>query len=229
MAAHTAMCVFLIWPLLCVLGCVVASANDYDGNYYGDNYDNEISLDQLEGAESTSPCQSVDLSRWEKLFITLEDSHMRQNMLLESLQTCCGGMMSLKTQVEQLVRRNHQVRHEEAACRRQVEQVALRMQQSVLELQDEQSERERRLNATLQKLLESVLREKKDDSDTLDETNTPSVLQAFPSVQAESSLLDLASVQKTLVTIATDLRKVQQQLNRVLDHTGTLMRDRGET
>ncbi|KAM7376138.1 hypothetical protein PAMP_005883 [Pampus punctatissimus] len=152
------MCVFRIWSVLCVVGYVGVSLCVNQLEYeeeYADNYDNEISQDQQEGGSLNTPCQPADFSRWDKLFIALEDSHMRQNMLLESLEQCGGGMVSLRTQMDKLVRGTCQqcLPSIESACQRQTEQASLRLQQGLVELRQEGAERERRLNATLQMLL----------------------------------------------------------------------------
>ncbi|KAE8290136.1 Pentraxin-related protein PTX3 [Larimichthys crocea] len=152
--------VFRIWRVLCVLGFVGASLcmNDfeYEGNY-AENYDNEISQDQQEGETPTTPCQATDFSRWDKLFIALEDSQMRQNMLLESLEQCSGGMVSLKNRVDKLAKGTCQqcLPSLESACRAQSEQTSVRLQQGLAELRREEEDRERILNATLQQLLHS--------------------------------------------------------------------------
>ncbi|XP_071768503.2 pentraxin-related protein PTX3-like [Centroberyx gerrardi] len=152
------MCVFGVWRVLCALCYVGASlcvnGVEYEVNY-ADSYDNEISQDQQEGGSPATPCLAADFSRWDKLFIALEDSHMRQNMLLESLEQCCGGLASVRTQVERLARGTCQqcLPSLEAACRGQTEQASLRLQRGLEELRQEGAERERRFNSTLQQLL----------------------------------------------------------------------------
>uniref|UniRef100_A0A8B9LA40 Pentraxin 3, long b n=1 Tax=Astyanax mexicanus TaxID=7994 RepID=A0A8B9LA40_ASTMX len=46
---------------------------------------------------TSSPCGSRDQTRWDKLFIMLEDSHMRQNMILEA---CEEQMKRLREEVQ---------------------------------------------------------------------------------------------------------------------------------
>ncbi|KAM8917430.1 pentraxin-related protein PTX3-like [Spinachia spinachia] len=248
--------VFRSWRVLSVLCLVGASLCvnelEYEGNY-ADNYDNKISQDQQEGETPTPSCQAADLSRWDKLFITLEDSHMRQNMLLESLEQCGGGMVSLKTQFDELAKVTCQpcLPGLESACRARVEQVNVRLQQRLMELREEEAERERRLNATLHQLLHSGheintrlkrLEEVKRSPGTLPSgplgggmVHQPTgraggsgaasglLMKPFTSGlegQEVTSPLDMAVMEKALVTIVMELEKVHLQLNRVTEQAG---------
>ncbi|XP_071354259.1 pentraxin-related protein PTX3-like [Trachinotus anak] len=255
------MYVFRIRQVLCVLGFVVASlcVSEYEGNY-ADSYGNEISQDQQGGEPTTTPCQAADFSRWDKLFIALEDSHMRQNMLLESLEQCCGGMASLRTQVEKLSKGTCQqcVPSMESACRAQAEQTSLRLQRGLVELREEEAERERRLNATLQMLLHSSREEnvrlkrleggggpRVVPSGSVDSRMRPQPtpkpggsgtaytlgMKPFtsgPREQEVTAPLDMAAVERALVAMATELQRVHLQLSRVIEQAGTSRKDRGD-
>ncbi|XP_070777079.1 pentraxin-related protein PTX3-like [Enoplosus armatus] len=254
--------VFRIWRVLCVLAFVGASlcANEvgYEGNF-ADNYDNEISQNQQEGETPATPCQAAGFSQWDKLFIALEDSHMRQNILLESLEQCCGGMVSLRMQVDKLAKGTCQqcLPSLESACMAQAEQASVRLQQGLVELQEEEAERERRLNATLQQLLHSGhegnarLKRMEEgrghrvvpsaESRTGHQpTQRPGGLgpafglgmKPFSSgvkEQEVTSPLDMATMEKALVAIATELQRVHLQLSRVIEQAGTLRKNRGDT
>ena len=82
---------------------------------------------------------------------------MRQNMLLEALEDCCGGVASLTAKVDRLTTGTCQqcVPTLESVCQGEAEQVRLRLQQGLVELSAEGEQRERRINATLQQLLQS--------------------------------------------------------------------------
>lgn len=194
--------------------------------------------------KSTSmPCRPADFSSWDKLFVALEDSHMRQNMLLDSLGQCCGGMASLRTQLDKLVK-GKGLPSLEWACRPHVEQLRLLLQQGLLEVREEEARRERNLNATLQQLLrrshegnlllktleeswghratssggaESKLRHRP--------TQTPG---ASGPKQASPLLKEQATVEKALVAIATELQTVHLQLSRVIEQVGTPRKGRGD-
>lgn len=220
------------------------------------------------GESLATPCQAAEFSRWDKLFIALEDSHMRQNMLLESLEQCCGGMSSLRTQVEKLAGgttgcRQCVVPSVEATCRAQVEQVSHRLQRALMELREEEAEKERRLNSTLQMLLRSChegnVRLKRleegggghrvavtsgpGDGSRMRHPPTPAPggsgttftlgMKPFQSVLKEqevTSPLDMATMERALVAIATELQRVHLQLSRVIEQAGALRKDtRGDT
>lgn len=204
------------------------------------------------------PCKAADYSSWDRLFVALEDSHMRQNMLLDSLGQCCGGMASLRTQLDKLVK-GKGLPSLESVCRLHVEQVRVRLQQGLLEVKEEEARGERNLNDTLEQLLRrshegNVLLK------TLEEswghratpsggaesrmrhrpTQTPAASgaafglgakQASPLLKEQdvTSLPDTATVEKALVAIATELQTVHLQLSRVIAQVGTPRKGRGDT
>ncbi|XP_029923673.1 pentraxin-related protein PTX3 isoform X1 [Myripristis murdjan] len=71
----------------CVLSVFVSLALAYEDDIevnYSDNYYNEITEgDPQEPTPSTAPCKIPDLTKWDKLFSMLENSQMRENMLLQ--------------------------------------------------------------------------------------------------------------------------------------------------
>lgn len=199
------------------------------------------------GESPTAACQT-DFSRWDKLFIALEDSNMRQNMLLESVEQCCGGTASLKTQLEKLTKGMCQqcAPSLEAACRVHAEQASLRLQKSLVDLRDEEEERERRLNATLRMLLhgrhhawlkrlEEIISSASADSSMRDQpTPTPDGLgmKLFTSglkEQEVTSPVNIVTMESALAAIATELQRIHKQLNKVIEQVGTLGKGRGDT
>ncbi|XP_061575105.1 pentraxin-related protein PTX3 [Cololabis saira] len=72
-------------PAVCVLTVCLALdyRDDIDVNY-GDIYYNEITENEkAEPTPSSAPCSSPDPSKWDKMFSMLENSQMRENMLLQ--------------------------------------------------------------------------------------------------------------------------------------------------
>ncbi|XP_056152367.1 uncharacterized protein LOC130126766 [Lampris incognitus] len=155
------MCALRVWRVLCTL-CYVGASVFVNGvaleQNCTDDYDNEIPQDYLTEESPVTPCQAVDLSRWDKLFINLEDAHMRQNILLESVERCCGGAASFRAQVEKLAKEacRQRLPSLDSACHTQLEQVSLRLQRGLAELRVEGAERERRMNSTLHQLLHAA-------------------------------------------------------------------------
>lgn len=203
-------------------------------------------------------CKPADFSSWDRLFVALEDSHMRQNMLLDSLSQCCGGMTSLRTQLDKLVK-GKGLPNLESVCRLHVGQVRVRLQQGLLEVKEEEARRERNLNATLQQLLRqshegNFLLKRLEESwghraapsggaeskMRHQPTQTPGASgaafglgakQASPLLKEQDVTLqqDTATVEKALVAIATELQTVHLQLSRVIEQVGTLKKGRGDT
>ncbi|XP_077587925.1 pentraxin-related protein PTX3-like [Stigmatopora nigra] len=145
MAAPRVWGVLRIWGVLCMMG--YASTSPLLGQVdYTDVYDNEVSREQHEADshQAQTSCQAAELSRWDKLFMALENSHMRQNMLLDSSESCRGAATALRAQVEHLAR----------TASRQCPpwQAVLKTLQ---DLREEGEARERRFNASLQTLIRS--------------------------------------------------------------------------
>ncbi|PWA29671.1 hypothetical protein CCH79_00008029 [Gambusia affinis] len=244
-----------MWGVLCVLSAAGLSScvneiEDDDG--FADNYGNKISLDQQQ--ESSNMPYHAGLSHWDKLFIALEDSHMRQNMLLESGERCCGGMASLRSQLDKLLRGASQQSAPSlgSACRAQAEHVALGLHRGLAELRRDGAEMERRINATLQVILRgrhedearlSRLEEAASESSSSrghQPTQRPggsgrafsSGANSFPSELGEqdlSSLVDLDMLRGSLVVIARDVQRVYLQLSTAIEQAGTLRKGRGDT
>lgn len=67
----------------CVCLVVAYGEDDIEVNY-ADTYYNEITDgDTPEPTPSSAPCSSPDLTKWDKIFSMLENSQMRENMLLQ--------------------------------------------------------------------------------------------------------------------------------------------------
>nr|XP_043887899.1 pentraxin-related protein PTX3 [Solea senegalensis] len=71
----------------CILSLCVCLLLAYEDNIevnYEDNYFNAIPVeDTAEPTSITPPCSSSDLTKWDKIFSMLENSQMRENMLLQ--------------------------------------------------------------------------------------------------------------------------------------------------
>ncbi|KAK5600124.1 hypothetical protein CRENBAI_008238 [Crenichthys baileyi] len=70
--------------LLSVCECVALAYEDDTEINFADNYYNEISDGETPAPTlSSAPCNSPDLTKWDKMFTMLENSQMRENMLLQ--------------------------------------------------------------------------------------------------------------------------------------------------
>ncbi|KAM4590019.1 pentraxin-related protein PTX3 [Fundulus diaphanus] len=70
--------------LLSACACITLAYEDDIEVNYADNYYNEITdREPPAPTPSTAPCNSPDLTKWDKLFSMLENSQMRENMLLQ--------------------------------------------------------------------------------------------------------------------------------------------------
>ncbi|XP_030008858.1 pentraxin-related protein PTX3 [Sphaeramia orbicularis] len=93
---------------VCVLSVCACLAFTYDDDIevnYADTYYNEITDgDTPEPTPSQAPCSSPDLSKWDKLFSMLENSQMRENMLLQFADDIMKGEMeSLRSEMLRFV------------------------------------------------------------------------------------------------------------------------------
>ncbi|KAJ0008615.1 hypothetical protein NQD34_016030 [Periophthalmus magnuspinnatus] len=232
-----------IWSVLWVCGCFATSLNEveYDANC-ADNYDNEISMDQQEETPSVGPCQD-DAPRWDKLFIALEDSHMRQNMLLSAVdQNCGGGLTPMKTLWEKLAKGGCHLctANVEKTCKTQAEQMHSKLHQDFMEIMNYNIEMEKNLNLTLQHVLhrshEMNIRLKRlEDGPKISprptlvtkEYDTTTTNSGLKEQEVENQWLDKGTIGKTLVTIATELQRIQLQLKEVMEEKWR--KDRGDT
>ncbi|KAM9801165.1 pentraxin-related protein PTX3 [Neosynchiropus ocellatus] len=122
---------------LAVFTCVclaLAYEDDIEVNY-ADNYYNEITDgDTLEPTPTTTPCRAPDLTKWDKIFSMLENSQMRENMLLQYADDIIKvEMSSLKGEILRFL-----AQYEgscgvavEAAGRRMAMQVEARLRESL--------------------------------------------------------------------------------------------------
>ncbi|XP_028320568.1 pentraxin-related protein PTX3 isoform X2 [Gouania willdenowi] len=70
----------------CVLSVCLSLALAYEDDFnikFSDPYYNDITEDTIQATTPPAPCTSRDLNKWDKLFSMLENSQMRENMLLQ--------------------------------------------------------------------------------------------------------------------------------------------------
>ncbi|XP_056467358.1 pentraxin-related protein PTX3 [Gadus chalcogrammus] len=104
----------MLWSIscaLCVVSACVSLTVAYDDDIeveYGNSYDNEIIEEEPKNATpSPSPCSSGDLTKWDKMFSMLENSQMRENMLLQYADDIIKVEMgSLRAELLRMVAQN---------------------------------------------------------------------------------------------------------------------------
>lgn len=85
--------------LLTVCVCLALAYNDDFEVDYADSYVNEITDGETpEPTLSPAPCSSPDLTKWDKIFSMLENSQMRENMLLVEMEALRGEMLRFVAQ-----------------------------------------------------------------------------------------------------------------------------------
>ncbi|XP_030630435.1 pentraxin-related protein PTX3 [Chanos chanos] len=213
-------CVLLAVCLLCFLnGNVLGYEYEVD---YSVSYYNEISEDKGMGT-TPSPCQSKDLSRWDKLFIMLEDSHMRQNMLLQNVDDMVKqDIHSLRNEIQQLSSSGNKacIKALENTCKGISEQVNFRLDEAMDQFKEAADRQKTQNNMTLQQLLEFSKNQaaqltKLENSYLQGAGLGPAAMKAFPTNPKEQEAIssDTSKLERILMATASDLQKVQAQLN----------------
>ncbi|XP_063075978.1 pentraxin-related protein PTX3 [Engraulis encrasicolus] len=188
-----------------------------------------ISAAAVAPSPTAAPCASRDLSRWDKLFIMLEDSHMRQNMLLQQVDDMVRVQLrSLRDEMRHLVSSSES--SSKACCTRALEEgitcctaLSKRMSQGFEQTQRQLREAEERCqmqnNTTLQ-LLRDIQRTQAACLSKLEsgygrgtalqvpiKTVVPTRIKEQHATPAGGTKMEI-----TLLAIASDLQRVQAQL-----------------
>uniref|UniRef100_A0A8C1C8Z7 Pentraxin-related protein PTX3 n=1 Tax=Cyprinus carpio carpio TaxID=630221 RepID=A0A8C1C8Z7_CYPCA len=168
------------------------------GEDYSDSYYNEISNgERLQTGATQIPCTPQDLSRWNKLFIMLEDSQMKQDMLLHQNEDM------VKVEVDSIQKELHKLNNNKAC-------VQLREAADTYQAQN---------NETLQQLIHFS----KNQATRLTKLESSSLLgaglgqvamksfSAYPKEQ-EASNADGGKLERALMATVADLQRVHAQL-----------------
>ncbi|XP_061099716.1 pentraxin-related protein PTX3-like [Conger conger] len=191
--------VLLAACLLC--GRLSLGYEDYQVTY-DDSYYNEIPMEEREATPSAAPCQSQEASRWDKLFIALEDSHMRQNMLLHSLDAVVGAeLRALAGDLRKVAGGNAAAwaGSADALANRVAAQLGRRVEAAAGRgAREAGAERSSRQEAALQRLLEAGRKQ---------EARLDAIEEACRGGPGEAPL------ETTLAAMATELQRLQAQLD----------------
>ncbi|XP_072551200.1 pentraxin-related protein PTX3 [Salminus brasiliensis] len=152
--------------LISVVMVVVVRAENYDDEIevnYSDAYYNEISEGEQPEVEAPTtnpppPCSAPEFSKWDKLFTMLENSQMKENMLLQySDDLMKVELRSLRGEVLQFVAQygGSCAAAVESAARRAGSQADLRLQQALERLREAAAEQREQQEEMLRRILEA--------------------------------------------------------------------------
>ncbi|XP_051556059.1 pentraxin-related protein PTX3-like isoform X2 [Myxocyprinus asiaticus] len=192
------------------------------GEDYSDLYYNEIINGDLQQRATQSPCQSQDILRWDKLFIMLEDTQMRQNMLLQQSEDMAKVEMNdIRKELQKLSSNNNKACAQvlENTCKGIKEQMNLKLNKVMEQLREAADKFQAQKNETLQQLLQfsmsQATRLTKLESNFLQGVGLTQVamksLPTYPKEQ-EASSADSGKLERTLIATAADLQRVHAQL-----------------
>ncbi|XP_029111311.1 pentraxin-related protein PTX3 [Scleropages formosus] len=188
----------------------------FEVSYADQSYNDITDPNQEEDAPTTTvtPCESAELTKWDKLFSMLENSQMRENMLLES--TDDGLRAELRSLRAELLRRADGLA---AACggrgdgagRRLAAHLDHWLERALEQLREAGDAQLARLDAALQQLQLLGSRSAKAEGGC---QNGP----GGKAIQNDRKLQDVTAgdtgqLHKMLAAMATDLHKVQSQLD----------------
>ncbi|KAI4891085.1 hypothetical protein NFI96_017763 [Prochilodus magdalenae] len=191
---------WLLW-LPCML-----NGMSYDYNGYSVSYYNEISEGEKQEVEVTSsPCESRDQSRWDKLFIMLEDSHMRQNMILEA------GEETMKNLREEIQSRSCSSSILEESCSSLGQQLDSRLDLRLNASMDEVKQVADRLQARCSSALQRLENFTGLQTARLEKLENGYLGQVMMKTQGQS-VGDKRKLERSVLAMAADLQKVHMQL-----------------
>ncbi|XP_016365458.1 pentraxin-related protein PTX3-like [Sinocyclocheilus rhinocerous] len=191
------------------------------GEDYSDSYYNEISNGERLQSATQIPCPPQDLSRWDKLFIMLEDYQMKQDMLLQQKEDMVKVEMdSIRKELHKLNNNNNVcVQASENTCKCISEQMNRNLNQAMDQLREAADMYQAQNNETLQQLIQYS----RNQATRLTRLESSSLLGAglgqlamksfstYPKEQ-EASSADGGKLERALMATVADLQRVHAQL-----------------
>ncbi|XP_042574518.1 pentraxin-related protein PTX3-like [Cyprinus carpio] len=191
------------------------------GEDYSDSYYNEISNgERLQTGATQIPCTPQDLSRWNKLFIMLEDSQMKQDMLLHQNEDMVKVEVdSIQKELHKLNNNKACVQASENTCKCISEQMNGNLNKAMEQLREAADTYQAQNNETLQQLIHFS----KNQATRLTKLESSSLLGAglgqvamksflaYPKEQ-EASNADGGKLERALMATVADLQRVHAQL-----------------
>ncbi|XP_016136072.1 pentraxin-related protein PTX3-like isoform X1 [Sinocyclocheilus grahami] len=191
------------------------------GEDYSDSYYNEISNgERLQTGATQIPCPPQDFSRWDKLFIMLEDSQMKQDMLLHQNEDMVKVETdSIRKELHKLNNSKACIQASENTCKCISEQMNRNLNQAMKQLREAADNYQAQNNETLQQLIQfsrnQATRLTKLESSSLLGAGLGQVamksFSAYPKEQ-EASNADGGKLERALMATVADLQRVHAQL-----------------
>ncbi|XP_016336176.1 pentraxin-related protein PTX3-like isoform X2 [Sinocyclocheilus anshuiensis] len=206
---------------LCLPCFLSGNAFGYEyGEDYSDSYYNEISNGERLQRATQIPCPPQDLSRWDKLFIMLEDSQMKQDMLLHQNEDMVKAETdSIWKELHKLNNNKACIQASENTCKCISEQMNRNLNQAMEQLREAADNYQAQNNETLQQLIQFS----RNQATHLTKLESSSLLgadlgqvamksfSAYPKEQ-EASNADGGKLERALMATVADLQRVHAQL-----------------
>uniref|UniRef100_A0A8C1SY40 Pentraxin 3, long b n=1 Tax=Cyprinus carpio TaxID=7962 RepID=A0A8C1SY40_CYPCA len=177
------------------------------GEDYSDSYYNEISNgERLQTGATQIPCPPQDLSRWDKLFIMLEDYQMKQDMLLQQNEDMVKAEMdSIRRELHKHNNNNVCVQASENTCKCISEQMNRNLNQAMDQLREATDMYQAHNNETLQQLIQYSRNQA---------THLTMAMKSFSTYpkEQEASNADGGKLERALMATVADLQRVHAQL-----------------
>lgn len=187
------------------------------GEDYSDSYYNEISNgDRVQSEGTQIPCPPQDLSRWDKLFIMLENSQMKQNMLHQQTEDMVKKEMDfIRKDLHKLNNNKACVQASENTCKCISEQMNRNLKQVMEQLREAADSHQAQNNETLQQLIQLSRHQasrltKLELGAGLGQVAVKS-FSVHPKEQ-EASSADGGKLERALMAATADLQRVHAQL-----------------
>ncbi|XP_043080617.1 pentraxin-related protein PTX3 isoform X2 [Puntigrus tetrazona] len=190
------------------------------GEDYSDSYYNEISNGERLQRATQIPCPPQDLSRWDKLFIMLEDSQMKHNMLMQQNEDMVKAEMeSVRKELHKLNNNKACVQASENTCKCISEQMNRNLNQAMEQLREAADTYQAQNNETLQQLIQFSRNQatrltKLDRSSLLGAGLGQVAMKSFSTYpkEQEASNADAGKLERALMATVADLQRVHAQL-----------------
>ncbi|KTG02563.1 hypothetical protein cypCar_00026555 [Cyprinus carpio] len=223
------------WTFLQAMCLVVSLSKAVPENYeddidvnFGPNYFNEITEeDQMEGETPTpspEPCKGPVFTKWDKLFTMLENSQMKENMLLQYTDDIIKvELQSLREEMLQFVAQygGSCASAVESSVRRAGIQTETRLQNAIDRVREVSADQSTQHDAALQQLLAASVNQaarlERLENDCLKWRGRGLASQA-KSVQTRHLMQEVSEtenggrLEKTLAPISNELQTIREQL-----------------